>query len=326
MTAPATAPLLEVRDLRKHFPVRHGLWSRTTQWVRAVDGITFSVCPGETLGLVGESGSGKTTAGHTILRLIPPTSGQMRFAGQEIQDLSGPALKGLRRSMQIIFQDPYSALDPRMSIEELVAEGLTIHRIGSRRERREIALDMLRRVGLRESFARRYPGELSGGQRQRVVIARALALRPRFIVCDEPVSALDVSVQAQILNLLRDLQAEFGLAYLFVTHNMSVVEHMAQRVAVMYLGRIVELAPRDALFREPLHPYTHALMSVIPVPQPRVRRERIMLRGEMPSPLRPPPGCRFHTRCPVAEERCRQEEPPFREVRPAHWAACWLAG
>jgi oligopeptide/dipeptide ABC transporter ATP-binding protein len=317
--------LLVVNNLTKYFPVRSGILQRVTAWVQAVDKVSFAVRKGETLGMVGESGCGKTTVGRTILRLIEPTSGEVSFNGQDILKLNNKTLKPLRRNMQIIFQDPYASLNPRMPIGESVMEGLHIHKIGHPKERWEVAIKMLKKVGLEEYHARRYPHEFSGGQRQRIGIARALALQPKFIVCDEPVSALDVSIQSQVLNILKDLQGEFGLTYLFIAHNLSVVEHISDRVAVMYLGKMVELADRDALYREPLHPYTKALLSAIPVPHPSVKRERTILKGDVPSPLNPPKGCRFHTRCPIAVDRCSQDEPEFKEVRPDHWVACWLA-
>ena len=318
--------LVEVRNLVKHFPVRAGVLQRVAAWVQAVDDVSFFVRKGETLGLVGESGCGKTTVGRTMLRLIEPTSGSATFEGQEIFTLRGRELKAMRRNMQIIFQDPYSSLDPRMPIGESVGEGLRIHRIGTSRERQQIVMDVLRKVGLEEYHARRYPHEFSGGQRQRIGIARALALRPKFIVADEPVSALDVSIQSQVLNILKDLQAEFDLTYLFIAHNMSVVEHVSDRVAVMYLGKLVELAGRDELFANPLHPYTQALMSAIPIPDPHVRKQRILLPGDVPSPVNPPGGCRFHPRCPVAVAHCAAQEPPTHEVSRDHWVACWRVG
>ncbi len=317
-------PLLEVQNLKTYFPVRAGLLQRVVGWVKAVDDVSFSVYEGETLGLVGESGCGKTTIGRSILRLIEPKSGRVLFEGQDVLRLRGSELKALRRNMQIIFQDPYGSLDPRLPIGESIMEGLHIHGIGTQQERYQIMLDMLRKVGLESYHARRYPHEFSGGQRQRIGIARALALRPKFIVCDEPVSALDVSIQSQVLNLLKDLQQEFGLTYLFIAHNLSVVEHISDRVAVMYLGKIVEIAPRQEIFRSPLHPYTKALLSAIPIPNPKIRRERIILKGDVPSPLNPPRGCRFHPRCPWAKAICSQEEPVLREVSPGHSAACWL--
>jgi len=318
--------LIEVEDLVKYFPVRGGVLQRTTGWIQAVDGVSFAIREGETLGLVGESGCGKTTVGRTMLRLIEPSGGAVRFGGVDVLKLRGAELKAMRRNMQIIFQDPYSALDPRMPIGQSVGEGLRIHKIGTTEERRAVVMETLRKVGLEPYHARRYPHEFSGGQRQRIGIARALALRPKFIVADEPVSALDVSIQSQVLNILKDLQDEFHLTYLFIAHNMSVVEHISDRVAVMYLGRVVELAGREDLFRNPLHPYTQALMSAIPIPNPRLRRKRILLSGDVPSPLNPPRGCRFHPRCPVALEHCAEQEPPLVEVSPEHWVACWRVG
>ena len=316
--------LVVVKDLKKHFPVRSGLLRRVTAQVKAVDGVSFTIRKGECLGMVGESGCGKTTIGRTILRLIEPTAGSVLFDGVDILTVNSKALKAMRRSMQIIFQDPYSSLDPRIPIGESIGEGLQIHGMRSGQERYATVLDMLRKVGLEEYHARRYPHEFSGGQRQRIGIARALALNPKFIVCDEPISALDVSIQSQVLNLLRDLQQEFGLTYLFIAHNLSVVEHISDRVAVMYLGMMAELTTREELFRNPLHPYTRALMSAIPVPDPTLKRERVVLKGDVPSPLNPPPGCRFHTRCPKVMDICRSEEPLFRDVESGHFVACHL--
>ena len=317
--------LVTVENLVKYFPVRAGVFQRIQGWVQAVDDVSFTIKEGETLGLVGESGCGKTTVGQAILRLIEPTSGSVRFAGTDITTLSPSELKALRRSMQIVFQDPYSSLDPRKTIGESVAEGLKIHRVGSAREQHERVLELLQRVGLEDYHGKRYPHEFSGGQRQRVGIARALALNPRFIVADEPVSALDVSIQAQVLNLLRDLQQDLGLTYLFIAHNMSVVEHISDRVAVMYLGKLVEIAPTSELFSNPLHPYTQALLSAVPVPNPRHKRDRIILTGDVPSPLNPPSGCRFHPRCPqVMNDICPLREPTLIEKSPGHWVSCWL--
>jgi peptide/nickel transport system ATP-binding protein/oligopeptide transport system ATP-binding protein len=316
--------ILVVKDLVKHFPVRSGFFQRITAWVQAVDKVSFAIKQGETLGMVGESGCGKTTVGRSILRLVEPTSGEVSFNGEDIIRMRPASLKVLRRDMQIIFQDPYASLDPRMPIGEAVMEGLNIHKVGHPKERWEIAINMLKKVGLEEYHARRYPHEFSGGQRQRIGIARALALNPKFIVCDEPVSALDVSIQSQVLNILKDLQEEFGLTYLFIAHNLSVVEHISDRVAVMYLGKMVELTERDTLYKDPLHPYTKALLSAIPVKHPSIKRTRTILKGDVPSPLNPPKGCRFHPRCPVAVDRCSQEEPQFKEVRPGHWVACLL--
>ena len=316
--------LLEVRNLTKHFEIGGGL-GRAGGTVRAVDGVSFALHRGETLGLVGESGCGKTTVGRCILRLVPATRGEVLFNGQDVYKANGRELKALRRNMQIIFQDPYSSLDPRVPIGESVGEGLLVHGMSNSKERFEIVINTLRRVGLEDYHARRYPHEFSGGQRQRIGIARALALRPKFIICDEPVSALDVSIQAQVLNILKELQGEFGLTYLFIAHNLSVVEHISDRVAVMYLGKMVELTTREELYRDPLHPYTLALLSAIPMPDPTLamKRDRIILKGDVPSPLRPPSGCRFHPRCPVALPHCAHEEPKFTEVSPDHCVACW---
>jgi oligopeptide/dipeptide ABC transporter ATP-binding protein len=317
--------LLDVQNLKKYFPVRGGLLQQVRAHVRAVDDVSFQIRNGETLGVVGESGCGKTTVGRTILRLIEPTGGKVLFQNKDLFALSGSELKRSRRDLQIIFQDPYSSLDPRMPVGESIAEGLEAHGIGTRQERQDIVVTYLRKVGLESYHGRRYPHEFSGGQRQRIGIARALALQPKLIVCDEPVSALDVSIQAQVLNILKDLQAELGLTYLFIAHNLGVVEHISDRVAVMYLGKIVELAQRQDLFRSPKHPYTRALMSAIPVANPTIRRERIILQGDVPSPLNPPPGCRFHTRCWMARDICRQVEPVFEEKAPGHWSACHFA-
>jgi peptide/nickel transport system ATP-binding protein/oligopeptide transport system ATP-binding protein len=318
------AELLEVAGLKKHFPVRQGVFSRVRGWVRAVDGISFSVGHGETLGLVGESGCGKSTAGKTILRLIPATAGSVRLEGEEILALGRRAMHPHRRHLQVIFQDPYASLNPRQPAGEIVGEPLANYGIAHGRAREQRVAALFERVGLRPEQMRKYPHEFSGGQRQRLGIARALAVGPKLIVCDEPVSALDVSVQAQVINLLVDLQAEFGLSYLFIAHDLAVVEHISHRVAVMYLGEIVELADRVALFRNPLHPYTEALLAAVPVPDPERPRKRVILSGEVPSPSNPPPGCRFHTRCPYVMERCRAEPPRLREVAPGHFAACHL--
>jgi oligopeptide/dipeptide ABC transporter ATP-binding protein len=316
--------LLIVKDLKKYFPVRSGLLQRVTAEVKAVDGVSFTIKSGECLGMVGESGCGKTTVGRSVLRLVEPTAGSVVFDGVEVTKANARTLKALRRNMQIIFQDPYSSLDPRVPVGESVGEGLLIHGLKNGHERHAVVLDMMRRVGLEEYHVRRYPHEFSGGQRQRIGIARALALQPRLIICDEPVSALDVSIQSQVLNLLRDLQHEFGLTYLFIAHNLSVVEHISDRVAVMYLGKMAELTSRAELFRNPLHPYTQALMSAIPVPDPSLKRERIVLSGDVPSPLNPPFGCRFHTRCPEVMDICSIEEPAFRDVGYGHLVACHL--
>lgn len=316
--------LVEVNNVTKFFPVRSGLLQRVTAWVKAVDNVSFFINKGETFGLVGESGCGKTTIGRTILRLTPATSGSVVFNGQNIFNLNSTELKKMRRNIQIIFQDPYSSLDPRMPVGESIAEGLRVHTNKTSQERYDIVVEMLTRVGMRAEHARRYPHEFSGGQRQRIGIARALALRPQFIVCDEPVSALDVSIQAQVLNILKELQRDFGLTYLFIAHNLSVVEHFSDRVGVMYLGKMVEMASRDDLYRDPLHPYTQALMSAIPIPDPTLKRQRVILEGDVPSPLNPPSGCRFHTRCPLAFEKCSQEEPILKDYGDGHYAACWL--
>ena len=316
--------LIRVEGLKKYFPVRAGLFRRIVNYVQAVDDVSFTIHEGETLGLVGETGCGKTTVGRSMLRLIEPTAGSVTFAGRDILTLGGHEMKDVRREMQIIFQDPYASLDPRSPIGESVMEGLNIHGIGTQEERLEMMIHVLRWVGLEPYHAKRYPHEFSGGQRQRIGIARALALMPKFIVCDEPVSALDVSIQSQILNILKEVQSEFHLTYLFIAHDLSVVNHISDRVAVMYLGKIVELTTRDELYINPLHPYTKALMSAIPSPNPHLKRERTILKGDIPSPLNPPQGCRFHTRCPVAMDICSQEEPEFREVRLGHWVACWL--
>jgi peptide/nickel transport system ATP-binding protein/oligopeptide transport system ATP-binding protein len=317
--------LIQVINLVKYFPVRSGVLQRTSAWVKAVDGVSFTIREGETLGVVGESGCGKTTLGRMMIRLIKPTSGSVLYDGVDIFKLRGAELKAMRRNMQIIFQDPYASLDPRLTVGESVGEGLRIHKIGSSKERYETVNRLLRTVGLEEYHARRFPHEFSGGQRQRIGIARALALRPKFIVADEPVSALDVSIQSQVLNILKDLQDEFGLTYMFVAHNLSVVEHISDRVAVMYLGKVVEITRRDELFRNPLHPYTQALMSAIPIPDPHIRRKRILLQGDVPSPVNPPSGCHFHPRCPVAVDECPLKEPPLIEIVSDHWVACWLA-
>ncbi|MBL7164592.1 MAG: dipeptide ABC transporter ATP-binding protein [Anaerolineales bacterium] len=317
--------LVRVQNLVKYYPVLGGVLRREIAQVKAVDDVSFSIAKGETLGLVGESGCGKTTVGHTMLRLLPHTSGSVTFDGTDVFSLKGPELKNMRRNMQIVFQDPYASLDPRLPIGESIAEGIKIHKMGNTHERVDIVIDNMRKVGLEDYHANRYPHEFSGGQRQRIGIARALALQPKFIVLDEPVSALDVSIQAQVLNILRDLQKDLGLTYLFVAHNLAVVEHISDRVAVMYLGKIVEMAPRDELFSNPQHPYTRALMSAIPIPKPNRKRERVILSGDVPSPLNPPSGCRFHPRCPFAQENCAVDEPGLRQLRPDHTVACHYA-
>lgn len=317
--------MIVVKNLVKHYPVFGGIFRQVVDQVQAVDDVSFTIKEGETLGLVGESGCGKTTVGHTMLYLREPTSGSVEFDGVDVFQLDPKELKAIRRKMQIVFQDPYASLDPRLPVGESIAEGLKIHKVGTKKDRVDIVLEALKNVGLEEYHAHRYPHEFSGGQRQRIGIARALALNPKFIVLDEPVSALDVSIQAQVLNILRDLQSEFGLTYLFVAHNLAVVEHISDRVAVMYLGKIVELSSREELFRNPLHPYTQALMSAIPLPDPTLKRERIILEGDVPSPLDPPAGCRFHPRCPYVDKSCWQEEPPLREIKPGHYVACHFA-
>jgi oligopeptide transport system ATP-binding protein len=321
-----TKPLLEVRGLQMHFPVTEGIViNRKVGDVKAVDGIDFTVYRGETLGLVGESGCGKTTTGRCILRLERPTAGEILYDGVDIAKLERKELLSLRRRIQVIFQDPYSSLNPRMKVGEIIAEPIMVHGIERNSERRSTRVrELLSVCGLDPKFADRYPHEMSGGQRQRVGIARALAMDPEFIVCDEAVSALDVSIQAQIVNLLEDLRGQFGLTYLFIAHDLSVVRHLCQRVAVMYLGRIVELATCDELFDNPLHPYTQALLSAVPVPDPRVEADRAFqpVKGEVPSPINPPPGCVFHPRCPIAVEGCKHARPELRELRPGHWVAC----
>jgi oligopeptide/dipeptide ABC transporter ATP-binding protein len=319
------APLLEVTDLKKHFPIYRGVFSKVSGHVYAVDGVSFSIGRGETLGLVGESGCGKSTVGRTLLRLLEPTSGTVRIAGEDITHLDGPHLLPYRRRMQMIYQDPYASLNPRMTAGEIVGEPMVVHQTDAPAERRERVASLFARVGLRPEAINSYPHEFSGGQRQRIGIARALALNPELIVGDEPVSALDVSIQAQIINLLMDLQDEFGLSYLFVAHDLAVVEHISHRVAVMYLGRIVEMTDRQSLFEMPLHPYTEALLSAVPIPKASARsRKRVILTGDVPSPINPPLGCHFHARCPYAMPRCKVDVPKLREVVPGHVAACHL--
>ena len=318
--------LLEVKDLKVHFPVRQGLFSRVKGYVRAVDGVSFSIEPGETLGLVGESGCGKTTLGRAVIRLIEPTAGSVVLEGADLRKLRGEALRQKRRTFQMIFQDPVSSLNPRMTVGQIVGEALEIHNLApDAAARRERVGELLKSVGLDPLHAQRYPHEFSGGQRQRIGIARALAVRPKLIVCDEPISALDVSVQAQIINLLGDLQQQEGVAYLFIAHDLAVVEHISRRVMVMYLGKVVEMGESRSLCRDPKHPYTKALISAVPVVDPKSKRQRMLLPGDVPSPINPPSGCAFHPRCPVAEARCKTEVPELREVTPGRWAACHLA-
>jgi oligopeptide transport system ATP-binding protein len=316
-------PLLRVNKLTKYFPIRGGLFSREVARVHAVDGVTFDLMPGETLGLVGESGCGKSTTGRTILRLIEPTSGEVWFQDKNVTSLDKRSLRALRKEMQIIFQDPYASLNPRMTVGSIIGEALIIHKLApSRRAREERVVQLLETVGLSADHLRRYPHEFSGGQRQRIGIARALAVSPKLIVCDEPVSALDVSVQAQVINLLEDLQQQFGLTYLFIAHDLSVVEHISTRVAVMYLGKIVEIAAAKELYTNPKHPYTEALLSAVPIPDPTVKRKRIILEGDVPSPITPPSGCRFHTRCAIRVPSCSRNDQELTQVAPGHWVAC----
>jgi oligopeptide/dipeptide ABC transporter ATP-binding protein len=317
-------PLLSVRSLVKHFPVKKGLLQRTVGQVHAVDGISFDIAEGETLGLVGESGCGKSTAGKTILKLIDPTAGEIRINGERIDQLTRGEMRPYRRQLQVVFQDPYSSLNPRLKVRDIIGEPLVNYGVSGGNALEERVTELALKVGLRAEALDRYPHEFSGGQRQRIGIARALALHPKLIVCDEPVSALDVSVQAQVINLLGDLQREFSLSYLFVAHDLAVVEHISQRIAVMYLGKIVEIADKTALFTRPQHPYTEALLSAVPIPDPDAAKKRIILKGDVPSPINPPSGCRFHTRCPYAFDRCSKEEPEMREVLPGHHVACHL--
>lgn len=327
-TASETESLVDIRDLKMHFPVKsNGLLRRTIGAVKAVDGLSFTVKRGETLGLVGESGCGKSTTGRAILQLHRPTSGSVFFDGKDLTKVKGEELRKIRRKVQIIFQDPYASLNPRMTVGDIIGEPIRVHNLRSGKDVRTRVEELLKVVGLNPYFINRYPHEFSGGQRQRIGIARALAVEPDFIVCDEPVSALDVSIQAQIINLLQDLQKEFNLTYLFIAHNLSVVKHISDRVAVMYLGKMVELAPAAELYVRPMHPYTQALLSAVPIPDPAVEksRQRVILQGDVPSPLNPPSGCYFHTRCPMVIDKCRVDEPPFIDYGGGHFAACWRA-
>ena len=324
---PAKPPLLSVNKLVKHFTITGGLFQREIDKVHAVDGVSFDVASGETLGLVGESGCGKSTTGRCILRLIDPTSGEVRFEGKDVTHADREKNPSLCRDMQIIFQDPFASLNPRMTVGAIVGEALVIHKLhGSRQQMQDRVVDLLETVGLQPDHIRRYPHEFSGGQRQRIGIARALAVEPKLIVCDEPVSALDVSIQAQVINLLEDLQEKFGLTYLFIAHDLSVVEHISNRVAVMYLGRVVEIAKSADLYTNPLHPYTEALLSAVPIPDPTVKRKRIMLTGDVPNPINPPSGCHFHTRCPLKQDICTREVPPLKQAANGHAVACHLRG
>ena len=321
---PGRAPVLEIEGLKKHFPIRKGFLRRTTGHVFAVDGVSFTIREGEAIGLVGESGCGKSTVGRAILRLIEPTDGIIRVGGTDIRGMSRSELKPFRRQMQIIFQDPYSSLNPRMTVGDIVGEPLSTHGIARGKAREELVAKLFDRVGLSRAQMKNFPHQFSGGQRQRIGIARALALNPKLIICDEPVSALDVSIQAQVINLLMDLQRDLGLSYLFISHNLSVVEHISQCIAVMYLGKIVEYADKTTIFTKPGHPYTEALLSAVPVPDPKIKRKKIVLQGDVPSPVHPPSGCHFHTRCPYVMDRCKVEAPLLREIAPGQIVACHL--
>jgi oligopeptide transport system ATP-binding protein len=322
----STEPLLRVKNLVKNFSITGGLMAREVARVHAVDGVSFDIAHGETLGVVGESGCGKSTTGRCILRLIEPSSGEIWFEGKDVMNMDRAALQSMRRDMQIIFQDPYASLNPRMTVGAIIGEALTIHGlVKSRREMEDKVVDLLQTVGLQAFHARRYPHEFSGGQRQRIGIARALAVEPKLIVCDEPVSALDVSIQAQVINLLEDLQEKFSLTYMFIAHDLSVVEHISTRVAVMYLGRVVEIAPARELYTNPLHPYTEALLSAVPIPDPTIKRDRIRLEGDVPNPISPPPGCHFHTRCPIRQlPLCSEARPELKQTSEGHWVSCHL--
>ncbi|HEY1796630.1 MAG TPA: dipeptide ABC transporter ATP-binding protein [Stellaceae bacterium] len=322
--APTAVPVLEITDLKKHFPVKKGLLRRTVGQVYAVDGVTFSIGEGETLGLVGESGCGKSTVARTVLRLVEPTGGKIEVGGNDITRLGKSQLRPYRRQMQMVFQDPFSSLNPRMSAGDIVGEPLQVHDIAGGKRKKALVEELFDQVGLRKAQMTSFPHEFSGGQRQRISIARALALNPKLIVADEPVSALDVSIQAQVINLMMDLQRQKGLSYLFIAHDLAVVEHISHRIAVMYLGKIVEYADKHTLFTQPRHPYTQALLSAVPVPNPKLRREKRLLQGDVPSPINPPPGCTFHTRCPLAEERCKVQKPVLREIAPGHDVSCHL--
>ncbi|MBI5651406.1 MAG: dipeptide ABC transporter ATP-binding protein [Chloroflexi bacterium] len=328
MATNGNGALVQVRGLKKYFPITQGIiFQRKVADVKAVDGLDFEIHKGETLGLVGESGCGKSTTGRSILQLYRPTAGEVIFQGKDLVKLKGEDLRKMRRNMQMIFQDPYASLNPRMTVGDIIGEPLEVHNIAKGKEKKERVQDLLQTVGLNPYFVNRYPHEFSGGQRQRIGIARALAVQPDFIVCDEPISALDVSIQAQIINLLEELQGKFNLTYLFIAHDLSVVRHISDRIAVMYLGKIVELTDRTALYANPLHPYTKALLSAVPIPDPVVeeKRERIILTGDVPSPVKPPSGCRFHTRCPIAIDKCKSIDPEFRDAASGHWVACHLA-